>query len=72
MSTDLTAHKYAVYHKHQGWLVDTGVGGTWSWNVDDAAWFADAGVAVESLYACDLVERSENPELLGYVFPRMK
>lgn len=74
--------KYAVYHKDQGWLVDTGVGGTWSWNVDDAQWFDGADAAVESLYACDIIEyaheplrsATEQPNWVeaGFVIPRVR
>lgn len=74
--------KYAVY-RHDPldrgdvvdgfyWLVDTGVGGTWSVDVDEAQWFDSPDDAKAALYACDIVERGHDCEALGYSFPRVK
>lgn len=62
--------KYAVYRRlvdwaadtveDQHWLVDTGVGGTWSPDVEQAQWFASVDDAIGALYACDLVEPDTN------------
>lgn len=47
---------WAIYHDMNGWLTDTGVGGSYSFDVDNAAWFGDSIDAVETLIACDLVD----------------
>lgn len=54
------------------WLVDTGVGGTWSTNVDQAEWFDSPEDAIEALHACDIVERAVDPRTLGFFFPRVQ
>lgn len=58
--------KFAVYRhveadvENRFWLVDTGVGGTWSSDVEQAQWFDSQDDAIGALYACDLVEPDTN------------
>lgn len=55
--------KWAVYRSHGGddnsnemWLTDTGVGGTFSPNVDDAQWFGSWQEACATLVATEMIE----------------
>lgn len=66
--------KYAVYRDVEGfgWMVDTGVGGTWSWNVDDAEWFNSPEDAIGALYACDIIEMGTDYTEQHFVIVRVK
>lgn len=48
---------FGVYHRSKGWLVDTGVGGTFSWDVDQAGWWDTEHHAITELVECDLIPR---------------
>lgn len=53
--------KVAVYVTagvNVGWVADTGVGGTFSWNADDAKWWDSEDAAISELVACDLLDPS--------------
>jgi hypothetical protein len=78
MPPTTTSEKYAVYRdnvddaENRFWLVDTGVGGTWSPDVDQAQWFDSHDDAINMLYACDLVEPGANWTEQGFVILRVK
>lgn len=70
--------KYAVYRflledaENRFWLTDTGVGGSWSPNVDDAEWFDSVDAAIDTLYACDLVAPNTNLSRQGFLILRVR
>jgi len=78
MTTDDTTERYAVYRfapediENRFWLIDTGVGGVWSPNVDNAEWFPSVDAAIDTLYACDLVEPGANWSEHGFLILRMR
>lgn len=65
------AVKWGVYHVENGWLVDTGVGGTYSFDVDQAQWFESEGFARATLEATDIMSR-ESGGWECFLFVRLK
>ncbi len=54
--------RFAAYNEHLGgWLVDSGVGGTFSFNVDDACWWESFDAAMDELVECELVTVERSP-----------
>lgn len=48
---------WGVYHDVNGWLTDNGVGGSYSFDVDNAMWCGPTTFDVaKMLEACDLIE----------------
>lgn len=64
--------KFAVYKDGEYWLTDTGVGGSFSPNVDDAQWWGSPAEAMGSLRECDLIPRDALPSAHGYHILRVK
>jgi hypothetical protein len=64
---------WAVWHPAHGWLIDTGVGGSYSHDVDDAQWFETHDDACETLVATDIVDKSASwPPFHPFVILRIK
>lgn len=57
-----TQPMWSVYHDEHGWLIDTGVGGSYSFDVSDAQWFESTTDAIDTLKACDLLEASQDAD----------
>jgi hypothetical protein len=57
-----TKPMWGVYHEEYGWLTDTGVGGSYSFDVDQVSWFESTDDAAASLRACDLLEGEDQTE----------
>lgn len=71
--------KWGVYHVEHGWLVDTGVGGTYSFDVDQAQWFGSEEFAKATLKATDIIPSIKGwpstewlAELAKFLFVRLK
>lgn len=72
--------KFGAYHRERGWVEDSGVGGTYSWDVERAGWHDSAQAWVDELVATDIVDATDfqdNPitvdvlEQHGWLFPRL-
>lgn len=55
-----TAPKWGAHHPIHGWLTDTGAGGSYSHDVDDAQWWDTFDDAVEGIAAL-----LENEDIVG-------
>jgi hypothetical protein len=65
--------KWAAYHVENGWLVDTGVGGTYSFDVDQAQWFDSMMHANDQLVATDILPADLKAEARAdFLFVRVK
>lgn len=54
---DTIEAKWAVYNNvEHAWLIDTGVGGTYSTSVEDAQWWNDPDSALAELEATEINE----------------
>lgn len=58
--------KIAVYSEQDGWLMDTCVGASWSWCVDEAMWFDSVEEAKESMLAAEIQIQE------WFSYPRMR
>ena len=54
-----TRPTFVVHHAEHGWLTDTGVGGSYSMDIDDAQWFWSDSEAVDTLGATDIATPEE-------------
>jgi len=48
--------KFGAYHCERGWVVDTGVGGTYAWDVEQAQWHDSVEAGIDELVATDIVD----------------
>jgi hypothetical protein len=46
--------RWAAHDLERGWLVDTGVGGSFDWNVEQAKWWSNTIEAMNELRACEI------------------
>jgi hypothetical protein len=70
---DKLGEKYAVYHDADNhyWLVDSGVGGTWSPDVEDACWWDSPELAINELRATDILGPNDSPVVAGFFILRV-
>lgn len=67
--------KFAVYVTaglYVGWVVDTGVGGTFSWNSDKAKWWDSEDAADTELIACELLKLTGPSPIRSYLVVRVR
>jgi hypothetical protein len=54
---DHVTDRYAVYYRPLGWLIDSGVGGTFSFDVTQCCEWPTVERAIDELRACNLLDK---------------